>query len=350
MKQWIANTLFISLIGSVAFAGKINLDARTDFESYSTNKAMGKPAYSIFKINRLKVDFQGTLGEANSYRVRIDPLRVGDANTTKTKRDSTSPYVDFGFITHKISDEWNVSMGKIITGMGGAEGLNNPGDMYLRSVAGDEAAAIYWPTGVQIQGLFGDQKLNINVANISEDVTDATASANLNSTSHLYGFSYLGKLNEGNILPSISYHTETFNNTNYTKKTQSYAALGARFLISDFEIEVDALNNSRKFDPKGAEKMGDVTSGVALVRYKLDAGSVHIKYENSSVKIPTGVDIFSKSTITGATLAYEFKPVKDENWRWHIAGTQKDTKPEVGDTKSEKKILVGMRIMADFLK
>ncbi len=350
MKPLFARILLVCFFSSWAVASKINLDARTEMESYSSNTAVGKPAYSVFKINRMKLDFSGNLGELNSFRIRVDVLKVGDTTATKTKRDNVASYLDVGYITHRLSDEFNVSMGKIITGMGGAEALNNPGDIYLRSLAGEEIANIYWPVGMQAQHQFGDQKINLNVANITEDITDNAATPNLTNTSHLYGLAYLGKLSKGSIQPSISYHTETFNNTMYTKKTNNYAALGARFLVSDFEIEVDALNNTRKYEPKGAEKLGDVTSGVALVRYTMETGSVHFKYENSSVKVPTGVDVFAKSKVTGLTLGYEYKPVKDDNWQFHVVGTQRDTKPDGAVTRSEKKVFAGMRIIADFLK
>ncbi len=344
MKSLVLKTTLLTFACSAAFAGKINLDARTEFESYSTNDKLAKPAYSVFKINRLKIDFQGSLGELNTYRLRLDPLKAQQANQA---RSGVSTHVDFGFLTHKLNDEWNLSMGKIITGMGGAEAMNNPGDIYLRSTAGDEVGAIYWPVGMQAQGVWGDHKLNINVANITEDVTSG---GSLSSTSQLAGFTYLGKFSEGTILPSISYHTEDFKDSATVKQTRNYLAVGAKFLVSDFEIEADMLSNTRKPDPQTTGKALDTTSAVALVRYKMEMGSVHVKYESSAVNTSTGVDTKTKSDVTGLTLAYEFKPVKDDNWRFHVAATQKDTKPENGDTQTEKKVLVGMRILADFLK
>lgn len=344
MKSLVLKTTLLTFACSAAFAGKINLDARTEFESYSTNDKLAKPAYSVFKINRLKIDFQGSLGELNTYRVRLDPLKSTEANAA---RAGVSNHVDFAFLTHKLNDEWNLSMGKIITGMGGAEAMNNPGDIYLRSTAGDEVGKIYWPVGMQAQGVWGDHKLNINVANITEDVT---SSGSLSSTSQLAGLTYFGKFAEGTILPSISYHTEDFKDSATVKQTRNYVAVGAKFLVSDFEIEADMLSNTRKPDPQTTGKALDTTSAVALVRYKMETGSVHVKYESSAVNTSTGVDTKAKSDVTGLSLAYEFKPIKDDNWRFHVVGTQKDTKPENGDTQTEKKVLVGMRILADFLK
>jgi hypothetical protein len=354
MRSLIVKSLTLVLFGSLALAGKINLDARTELESYSSNDALGKPAYSVFKMNRFKIDFQGALGEANSFRLRIDPLKIDSSSgssAVKGKRDGVSSYVDFGFITHKIDDTWNVTMGKYITSMGGAEGMNNPGDIYLRSTAGEEIAAVYWPTGAQFQGVFGDHKLNINVANLTEDVYDNVTSKNLSSTSHMMGFTYMGKLSEGTILPNISYHTEDFKNTaNARKITRNYIAVGAKFLVSDFEIEADALNNTRKYDNQGSGDSIDTLSAVLLARYKLEASSVHLKYESTGYKIATGSDTATKTDITGMTLAYEFKPVKDDNWRAHVAATQKNSKAENLNATTENKVMIGMRIIADFLK
>lgn len=354
MRTLFVRSLVIMLCGSIALAGKINLDARTEMESYSSNSVLGKPAYSVFKMNRFKLDFQGTLGDTNSYRLRIDPLKIDSSSTAgsvKGKRDGVSSFVDFGFITHKIDDTWNVTMGKYITNMGGAEAMNNPGDIYLRSTAGEEAAAVYWPTGAQFQGVFGDHKLNVNVANLAEDVYDNVTSKNLSSTSHMVGFTYMGKLSEGTILPNVSYHTEDFKNTAGARKiTRNYIAVGAKFLVSDFEIEADALNNTRKYDVQGSGDALDTMSAVVLARYKMETSSVHLKYESTEYKTATGLDTSTKTDITGMTLAYEFKPVKDDNWRAHVAATQKNSKPTNLDTSTENKVMIGMRIIADFLK
>ncbi len=341
--------LWFLLFGLSALAGKVNLDARTDFESYSANDSVGRPAYSVFRINRLKIDFQNVLGDANSFRVRIDPLKIGDSTVLKNKRDGVSSFVDFGFISHKLSDEWAFSMGKIITGMGGTEGLNNPGDVYLRSVAGEEIAAVYWPVGAQLQGTYGDQKININVANITEDVTDGTVAKNLSSTSQLMGFTYTGKLSNGQVVPTVGYHSETFNDTVLVKTTKNYLAFGAKFLISDFEIETDYLENKHTFDPQSTQLI-ETVSGVALIRYKLDSGSVHFKYENSSLRSATSANVDTMSTLNSLTAAYEFKPYKDDNWRAHLAVIQRNTKADGVDSKSEKKVYLGMRVLADFLK
>ena len=71
MKSLVLKTTLLTFACSAAFAGKINLDARTEFESYSTNDKLAKPAYSVFKINRLKIDFQGSLGELKIGRAHV---------------------------------------------------------------------------------------------------------------------------------------------------------------------------------------------------------------------------------------------------------------------------------------
>ena len=345
MNGFIKLFLSTALISSFSLAARIGLDARTDFESFSANQAAAKPAYSVFKISRLKLDFQGSLGADNSFRTRIDPLKV-DKATAKNVRDGVSSYVDFAFITHNLNEDWSVAMGKIITGMGGVEAMNNPADLYLRSTAGDEVASIYWPTGAQVVGKFGDHKLTINAANISDDVT---SSSNLSSTSHLFGLTYTSKLADGMIMPNLSYHSESFNDSSLNKTTKYYLAAGAKLVVNTFDIEFDYLNNNRKYDTQSTQLL-DTQSLVALVRYSLEMGSVHTKYETSALKTAISATDSAKSTINGITLAYEFKPVKDDNWRAHIAATQKDTKADGVDTKTEKKIFVGMRLLADFLK
>ncbi len=86
MKSLVLKTTLLTFACSAAFAGKINLDARTEMESYSTNDKLAKPAYTVFKVSRLKIDFQGALGELNTYRLRLDPLKTSEAPTLANKR------------------------------------------------------------------------------------------------------------------------------------------------------------------------------------------------------------------------------------------------------------------------
>jgi hypothetical protein len=330
--------------------GSLNLDARMDYLSYGTNDAVGKPGYEAFQVTRLKLDYQGSLGELNFFRTRVDLLQ-NSATNTADKRDKVSKYLDFAYLTRKISDTVNFSMGKIITSMGGTEGSNNPGDVYLRSTAGDEDALVYWPVGAQAEVKLGDQKLKINAANNTEDIYDDSTKQNVSQTGNLLGATWLGQFAGGAIQPNVSWHQEKFTSTSHVNKTNSYGAVGSRLRAGDFEFELDYLANDYGKDPQASKDVLSTHSGVALARYKLnDFGSVHLKYEDTNQTVGTGVTTQGTNLITGMTAAVEYKPVQDENWRMHVAVTKKDTHPNSGDTQSETSTYVGMRLLADFLK
>lgn len=345
--------LLLTFLPAISFAGNIGLDARFDHVSNTPNDAAiaaSKNTYSSFQLSRLKIDFAGKLSDSISFRSRIDPLQI---DATKNKRDSASLFIDFAYISHKLNDTWSLAMGKIISGMGGVEGNNNPADYYLKSEALVETSAIYWPTGAQLESNFGDNKVKFNLFNVTEDVNGAAS--NNASTRNAYGFTYTSKFMDGNLLPNISYHTESYGK-NGVAKTNSYAAAGLKYLISDYEIEADYLLNSYKPDPQASSDKISTASTVALVRYKMnDLGSLHLKYEVSERKTATGASTDTKTAVNGLTLAFEYKPIKDENWRAHFAITQKDTTPNTGvasadKTQTEQTVYVGMRVLADFVK
>ena len=364
MKNILASLVLVT--GSMAMAaGALNIDGRVDHKSYSPNDAVGTPGSETFQVNRLKIDYQGKLSDVNSFRVRLDALQ----NTTgKTASGNSSSFMDLVYVTHKFTDEVSLTMGRYVSGMGGVEGfINTPADIYLRSVAGDETAAIYQPVGAQVNLTFGDHKVNLNFANNTEDASKAVSSTltgNNNGvapaatttyptqTRSLMGVSYTAKLMDATLIPVASYHFEDYASTRggNSKLKNTFINAGARYLIGDFEIEADYLSNKYDYDTQAAQVLSTI-SAVGLVRYKLaDLGSVHVKYENSEQKLATGATSNTKNKITGMTLALEYKPVKDENWRMHVAFAQKDNKPETGDTRTEKIVYAGMRFYGDLLK
>lgn len=346
MKNVLAALVLLS--GSMAMAaGSIYVDGRFDHVSYAPNDAVGKPGYEAFQINRLKLDYQGKLSDQNSFRARLDAIQ----NTAgKQTRDNGSPFLDLAYVTHKFNEEISLTVGKFVTGMGGIEGsVNSPGDMYARSIAGNEVAAVYYPTGAQAEYAFGDHKFKLNFANNTQDSVTGT---NLNQTRALAGAVYLGKMLDSTLWLNASYHTEDYTPGTGTQKVKnSFTAVGAKYVMDSFEFEADYLNNKYDLDVQANNNVLGTVSALGLVRYKLnDLGSFHVKYENSEQKVAVGTTADTKNKIAAYTAAFEYKPVKDENWRMHLAFVQRDTKPETGDTRTEKFVYAGMRFYADILK
>lgn len=333
---------------SQTWAGQVLFDARMDFQSYSANKAVNKPAYSAFRLHRMRLDMLGQLAMDTEYRIRLDLLNNADAPTL---RDKTAKFIEFAYLSRYLTDEINLVAGKYITGMGGIESSNSTADIYLRSLAGDEIGKIYYPVGIQLDNNIEKIRFRLNAANITEDVTVGTS--NLTNTSFLYGGTLTAKFFDGVLSPNISYHLESLKTTTEpsVKKDKSYLAVGAKLAFSPLEFELDYLNNTYKLSHQVADDVLQTTSVLGLVRYKLmESSSLHLKYEDSSQKKATNTEDSKKLKVQGLTAAFEFKPAKDENWRAHIAATQKETKVKDTDKKTETMLYIGMRIVADILK
>jgi len=237
----------------------------------------------------------------------------------------------------EVASGWDVNMGRIVLGMGGVEATNNTGDIYLRSLAGTELAKIYWQGGVQGEGKVGDGKLTVSLANNS--VPNTT-----NQTSMMTGFAWFGKM--GDIQPVLSYHMEKFADAAGVAYDNKFMALGLRWAASMWEVEADYLDN--KYDGQEVGNSSHTNSIPVLVRYKMGDNSVHFKYEMSKVNSATAANEFS---LNGMTVAYEGGNAKKDGSRWHVAYLQTDNKATAaGTTTTNKQVLVGMRVLADFLK
>jgi hypothetical protein len=320
MRKILASLVLVSASMSMAASGQLFVDGRADHVSFTPNDATGKANYEAFQLSRFKVDYQLKASDANFVRIRFDGL----ANTSvgPTLRDRATPLIDLAYITHKFSDMASLTMGKLVSGIGGYEASISPGDLYLRSTAGNEVAAIYYPVGAQAEFTFADtQKIKLNFANNTQDVTSTTGpTTTLNQTRALSGLAYWGKFMDNNLIATASYHMEDFVRTTGVKAKNTYSNIGGKFIIGDIEIEADVLDNKYDIDPQAATNVLDTMTALALVRFNMaDLGSFHVKYEDTKQKIASGVSGDTTTKYTGLTAAFEYKPVKDENWRMHLA-------------------------------
>jgi|GEM_PF-1960289 len=339
---------FLTFFSSAPVLAGAQLDIRMDHVSRSGNKESGIKPSSAFQIQRARLLMKGNLGELNEYTVRLHLLNSAEAKRT---RDAASTFIDYAFIKRKLSDELSLSVGKIILGMGGIEATINPADYYLVSVAGGELSSIYWAGGAALEAAFDVHNIKLAVANLSEDVFDAGGTT-LEQSRHLVGLVYTSKLMDGMIQPNLSYYSEKFESSATSgTKDNSYLAAGARLNFEPITLDLDYLNNKFTSDPKVNAAKVNTNSIIANLRYGImEASSILLKLESSTAKTLDTALLETDKKVTGTTLAYEYKPSKEENWRAHVAVTQASTKPATGDTKMEQKLMVGMRMVADILK
>jgi hypothetical protein len=253
--------------------------------------------------------------------------------------DGSTDFIDFAYAGVEVANGWDVNVGRVILGMGGAESMNNPGDIHLRSAAGDELSDIYWQGGIQAVGKVGEGKLSVTYSNNS--VTHTTP------TTGMTGLMWSQKM--GDITPVVSYHTEKFNDgTNDFNNT--FMAVGLKWSSGMFDVEADYLDN--KYDdgemPSAIGLTSSHTNSIpVLVRYRMGDASVHFKYEMSKIESATAAN---EAEIKGMTLAYESNDVKKDMYRWHAGLTQQDTAINGGDAVPTKRVFFGMRVLADILK
>ncbi len=330
MKRFFGFAL-VGLMATSAYAGSLTLDGRFDYGNTTVDDANQG---SGTQVTRLKMDGQGSAGKAK-FRARFD---LNGDTATVNDGDGTTDFVDFAYMGTEVANGWDLNIGRIILGMGGAEAMNNPGDNHMRSVAGEELSDVYWQGGIQAVGKVGEGKLNISYANNSV--------AHAIPTTGMVGLAWSQKM--GDITPVISYHTEKFA-AGAAAYDNKFMAVGLKWSSGMWDVELDYLDN--KYDETemasglGVGTASHTNSIPVLVRYKMGDASVQFKYEMSKVEAAAG-----DNEVKGMALVYESNDVKKDMFRWHAGYTQKDVTPDGADAVVTKSVFVGMRVLADILK
>lgn len=348
-----------ALVSGQAFAA-LNLDARFDNVSVNPNDKAKEAGFVVgsnaFKATRLKLDYQGKVSDELSFRFRMNGLY--NAETAAT-RDSMSKLVDFAYLTHKMTDNQSLIMGKHQLAMGGWEGNgDNPGDVYYYSVAAKEAIAAFWQTGATLVNTYGDHTFNVSMANNTSEVTGtitptnnpfspSTVTTATNQTRKTAGVSYVGKFMDGALQPWIGYFTESYQASEAKK---NYMSAGIRYAHSMFDLDFDYHSHAYSADGSNIG-LTNTNSIAARLRYKLnDTMGLVAKVDSSSKTYDDTTDY--KVAFTGMAFAFEYKPVKDSNFRYHAAYVMESAKPDTtgAETYAVNTVYVGARLLADFLK
>lgn len=333
---------------SNVFAEGITFDSRFDNIGTSYNDAAlaaGSKNSSSFQGSRLRLLFQSKINEELSGKIRLNLLSANDSTNSEAK---FSKYVDYAFLSHQLSSNVYLNAGKVIALIGGREAMVNPGDYYLTSMAGGEILGrpltSLWPVGAILGGQFENQKIELLIANTTSDDTAG-------QSRNMIGISYLGNFLDKNIQPIFSYHTDA-ESENTEKRT--YLAAGSKFIFGDFDLDLDYLVNEKSYKTWTSNTSKELTSAVLSVRYKYSQ-SLHVilKGDSSSDKVSTSAGAspsFDEIKYNQVGISAEYYPYSDTKFRYHFAVISKSTKPIVGDSQTEQKIVAGLRLVHDFLK
>lgn len=347
--------LLSTLIATSAFAGSISLDTRIDADNASFNSDAGMPGYSKFYLQTGRIDFKGNAAADLSYRVR---LRFNKDQTTVNKRDSLNENVDFAQLTHKMGD-YSLTVGKFDIGTAGFEGTTAGPDMYFTSMAygakdvdgtshtitaTSNGIIARYSTGMNLNYVMGDHSFTLLNVNLG---ADTSTGGNFDQSRSVVGLVYKGGLMDKTLNLIGSYHT--YGNTfGTTSATTSLMTVGAQYKMDATTLALDYNTYSL---PKTATTTDKVTSIVGTVGYAMsDMNSIKAKLESSSYTADGATAVKTSANAMG--LAFECKPVKDADFRYHAAYTTRTDKADSTGAvaKTENHFIVGTRLAADFLK
>lgn len=372
----------IVVLSSSANAGKLLFDGRLDYQNQSYNDAgtgsLGQPN-TRYLIKAARFDYSANLSEKTSVRGRLILTKNSSAPTV---RDAMSDFVDLFYINYKFVDSLDGTFGKFSSEMGGTEHIfNSSPDVYYFSTAyeglpsgldtlsksvfatqagggltipgtlGGVPGTLRYHTGAKLTYKVADQEVQVQSANLTADEVSGSSST---QTRTLMGVVYKGNFLDKVLQPVVSFHEAYWPGTTNSSAKVTYMSAGLRTSFAGHLLEADYISNGFKGRTKISNgEFRDDSINTILAHWSmpitLPCGQLapHLKAEQSMVKV-AGEKIY---TVTGFGAAVEFKPVKDENFRYHVAYNNKTYSAASGDLSPNlQEVLVGVRIAADILK
>lgn len=341
LKKIFAN-LALMLVGSFAWAGSWNYDFRGDMTSTTYNDAAktassGQDNYK-FNLQTLKVDGKGEIEKSIKYRLRFR----FDKAVSITSRDSTSDMVDLAFVSHSPTENLWLTVGKFGSDLGGFDNVASGANKYFETLYYDSITKYY--TGAKVTYMLDDHEFNIHTANLDSDSTGTGGKFNQGRT--YLAAVFKGSFLEKSLLPMLTYHTSNPQGSGDKKNT--HIAFGVKYQQPAFYAMADYLMSTKK-DDTTVGKEDTMNTVVLEAQYKDWIIMPKFKGELTNAKtFPAAVE--SKVATTTLSLALEYQPEKDQEFRYHVAYTTRNTKPESSDARVTNTLLAGMRLSADFLK
>ena len=126
-----------------------------------------------------------------------------------------------------------------------------------------------------------------------------------------------------------------------------FMAAGVMWNSSPIAATVDYLVADFKDDASGNKDM--TTSIVGKLAYTgWEQWVPRLEITSTEEKREIGGDVTNKFFGYGAVV--EYRPYNDANFRYHIAYNNIKESPETGDDVTKQEVVVGARLLADFLK
>lgn len=348
-------TLAATALTATAHAGSLSLDLRADYNSSTYDKStIADSTRYYFKTGRL--DYQGKALEDLSFRVRL----AFNKNATTQATDNGQTSLEYAYLTHKMSEMFSLSVGKINSEIGGFEGATSGADLYLTSTFYTRSPLtasglttgslspnvlgttnLLYMTGVKGTFSFEGQVIHILA---TDETADGSAGPAATQNGSLYGIDWKGAFLDKALNFNVSYHTMG----GPTKDDRhQFVAAGVMWNSNPVVVTAEYLMAEYKQDTPSAKDT--TTSIVAKAAYTgWEQWTPRLEVVSTEEKMEIGASATHKIMGYGAVL--EYKPYTDTNFRYHMAYSYQKESPETGDDITKQEVVVGARLLADFLK
>lgn len=347
MKKFLIATLATTAMTTAAHAGSLSLDMRADYNSTTFKDTPGASDQTKFYFKTGRLDYQGKALEDLSFRVRL----AFNKDATRGV-DSSQTAVEYAYLTHKMSDMFSLSVGKFNTEFGGFEGATSGADLYLTSPfytpTGESTTLLgtkdlLYMTGVKGTFSFEGQQIHILATNEPDSSTKAGPSASQNSS--MWGVIWRGAFMEKALNFNLSYHTLA----GPTKDDKhQFMAAGVMWNSSPIMASVDYLMGEFKADATGfKDSEASIVGKLAYTGF--EQWTPRLEVISTEEKIGGATDLTNKYMSYGVVA--EYKPYADTNFRYHFAYNNTTADLDgVADKAVKDEVVVGARLLADFLK
>ena len=270
MKSFLMLSIAMMLTAQAQAIGSLTLDMRTDMTSQAFNDEAKAAAAGVnnyrFNFQTARLDYKGKLNDSVSFRARV--RLAGKDQGTADKRDGSNSTLDYAYATHKMSDMFKLTVGKLSSEIGGFEAVLPGADNFYNSEAfagtsylGKTAASggtnlpgftnLQYLTGAKLGFTFDTHDISLIVANLDNravrfppstngDVLEGGKTAQNKS---LLGLSYRGIMMDKLLTTYASYHAETL-----AEDTKAdFIGAGIQANINPFMLQLEYLVNNSQF-------------------------------------------------------------------------------------------------------
>lgn len=344
MKKFLLSVAMTAMASS-AFAGSLNLDARVDYNATTFNSEATSPDFTKFYFKTGRLDYAGKLNDETSFRVRW----AFNKSQVPQLRDSLPAGVEYASITRKLSDDFSFTFGKMGSEIGGFEGLTSGADLYLLSEAysrknGNNSniagffgtSDMLYLTGAKATYAFAGQSISLATYDAETDVPSTAGP--LAQNYGVNGLVYRGAFMEKTLQFIASYHESKASEDD----KNSWYAVGVKWDSAPITASVDYVVTQAK-TAADDDKIASIIGKLAYTG--MEQWIPRFEVTSSEVDQAGVTDKYM-----GYGLIAEYVPKKEETFRYHVAVNQVTEMPDTGDDITRTEVIVGTRLLADFLK